>query len=428
MEENNNTPQNQQRPRLTVEQRRKLMQKRRQKQMRMRALVIGILALIVILAVILLILLVKTFTSGSRNTPSAGSDAQGTTVTLAPDQTAAPEQQPEATLSPDPLKYTGEAPFQWKMNNPSISDLDSLDTENLGWGIGPAVDDLNRPNDALQYQEKYGKYQAYFIRDDITDKVAYLTFDEGYEYGFTPAILDTLKEKNVKAVFFVTLPFAKENPDLVQRIIDEGHILGNHSVNHPSKGLPSLDSLEDQKAEVMGVHDYIKENFNYDMWLFRYPTGAFSEQSLALLNNMGYASVFWSFAHGDYDVENQPDEAESLEKFINKLHPGAIYLIHAVSQTNTHILGDFIDRGRELGYRFEQFYPLQENSYPETATESPETNTAGENAGDEDGSGSEDGDAGESGGEDGSYDSGSSEEDGGADEDSGYIEDADYEE
>lgn len=102
----------------------------------------------------------------------------------------------------------------------------------------------------------------------------------------------------------------------------------------------------------MGLHDYIKQNYDYDMYLFRFPAGKFSEQSLAVLNNCGYRSVFWSFAYLDYDVENQPNEQESLQKMIDKLHPGAIYLLHAESWTNTNVLGQFIDKAREAGYEF----------------------------------------------------------------------------
>ena len=182
----------------------------------------------------------------------------------------------------------------------------------------------------------------------------YLTFDEGYEYGQTESILNTLKEKGVSATFFVTEPYAKENPDLVRRMIDEGHVLGNHSVTHPSAGMPSL-SLDKQENEVTENHAYIKENFGYDMYLFRYPTGRFSEQSLALLNNCNYKSIFWSFAYLDYDVNNQPDRVSSLQKMKDKLHPGAIYLLHAESETNAAVLGDFIDAVRAAGYGFKNF-------------------------------------------------------------------------
>ncbi|MGN0483155.1 MAG: polysaccharide deacetylase family protein [Lachnospiraceae bacterium] len=239
------------------------------------------------------------------------------------------------------------------LNNSPI-DFSALDTTTLDWGQGGDKDEYNRPAGCLQYQEKYGKYNASFIVDDPEKKYIYLTFDEGYEYGCSPAILDTLKEKNVPAVFFVTKPYAEQEPELVQRMIDEGHELGNHSVTHPAAGLPS-ETTDQQKDEVMVNHQYIKDNFDYDMHLFRYPAGKFSEQSLAILNNCNYKTVFWSFAYLDYDVNNQPDPAQSLQKIMDNLHPGAIYLLHAESQTNTQILGEFIDQARAQGYEFKLF-------------------------------------------------------------------------
>ena len=237
-----------------------------------------------------------------------------------------------------------------RLTYPTIDNVSSLSSEILNWGQGSNVDEYNRPTDTLGYNEKFKNYTADFVIP-TTEKKIYLTFDEGYEYGCTPTILDVLKEKNVKAVFFVTKPYVESQPDYIRRMIDEGHIVGNHSVTHPSAGIPSL-SVENQTQEVMGLHDYIKQNYDYDMYLFRFPAGKFSEQSLAVLNNCGYRSVFWSFAYLDYDVENQPDEQESLQKMLDKLHPGAIYLLHAESWTNTHVLGQFIDKAREAGYEF----------------------------------------------------------------------------
>lgn len=237
------------------------------------------------------------------------------------------------------------------INNTPI-DLASLDTSAEGWGPGTDCDEQNRPRSALSYQEKYGKYNAYFIVPD-SNKI-YLTFDEGYENGRTSDILDVLKEKNVQTVFFVTSPYVKQNPDLIQRMIDEGHTVGAHSVTHPANGLPS-QTVEQQQREITELHDYVKENFNYEMHLFRFPAGIFSEQSLAIVNNCNYKSVFWSFAYLDYDTENQPDPAQALEKVKSRLHPGAIYLLHAVSSTNASILGEFIDYIRNEGYEIGMF-------------------------------------------------------------------------
>lgn len=254
------------------------------------------------------------------------------------------ESLPEATETPVETANTGQV-----LSNPVIENVEALDSASQEWGQGVNMDEKNRPTGSLMMQEKYGKYNAYFIEEE--SQTIYLTFDEGYEYGQTESILNTLKEKGVKAVFFVTKPYAEDEPELVKRMIDEGHVLGNHSVTHPSKGLPS-QTLDQQQEEVMGNHTYIKETFGYDMYLFRYPAGRFSEQSLAMVNNCNYKSIFWSFAYLDYDVNNQPDVTASLAKLKERLHPGAIYLLHAESETNAAILGDFIDAAEAAGYEF----------------------------------------------------------------------------
>ena len=231
-----------------------------------------------------------------------------------------------------------------------LSEIESLDNTTVVWGPGTLYNEDKRPAAPCDLQNKYGELGAYFISENIPN--IYLTFDEGYENGYTPKILDVLKEKNVSAVFFVTMPYVKGNPDLIKRMIDEGHIIGNHSSKHLV--MPSL-SIEDATDEYMKLHDYIKENFNYEMTLFRPPEGKFSEQSLALGKALGYKNILWSFAYADYDVNNQPDNQEALEKIIKRAHNGEIMLLHAVSKTNTEILGDLIDRLRNEGYTFCKF-------------------------------------------------------------------------
>ena len=231
-----------------------------------------------------------------------------------------------------------------------FSEIGALDAEALGWGPGGPVDGENRSQGAIAYQEKYGKYDAYFIAPS-SEKI-YLTFDEGYENGYTADILDTLKEKGVHAVFFVTMPYVKEQPELVQRMIDEGHIVGNHSNKHIT--YPSL-SLEEAKEDLMSLHQYMLDTYQYKMSVFRFPEGNFSEQALALVQSCGYKSLFWSFAYKDWITDSQPDPATALETMLKKSHPGAIYLLHAVSSTNAQVLGDFIDGIREKGFVFSDF-------------------------------------------------------------------------
>ena len=225
--------------------------------------------------------------------------------------------------------------------------LEKLDNTKQGWGQGTQVDDRNRPVGALQFQEKYGKYDAYFIHP--TAEKLYLTFDEGYENGYTASILDTLKAKKVSAVFFVTYDYCKRNPELVKRMIAEGHAVGNHSWSHPS--MPTV-SISEGAGEITKLHDYVQENFGYTMTLFRPPMGEFSERTLALAKQLGYKSVFWSFAYKDWDPDNQIGADAACRKVTSATHPGEILLLHAVSKDNAAILGTVIDRLRSDGYTF----------------------------------------------------------------------------
>lgn len=228
----------------------------------------------------------------------------------------------------------------------AVAGLDSLSTEKVVWGPGNIVDH-KQPNDPLLLQKQYASMNAKWLLDD--DKKICLTFDEGYENGYTPQILDTLKEKKVKAIFFVTYDFASQNPDLVKRMIAEGHTVGNHSYRHYS-----MDEVSDDvaKEEVTYLHKYIKDKFNYTMSYFRFPKGEFSERSLQIVKDLGYKSVFWSFAYADWDPDNQTEENQAFTHICESTHPGAILLLHAVSKTNADILGKVIDDITKQGYTF----------------------------------------------------------------------------
>jgi peptidoglycan-N-acetylmuramic acid deacetylase len=228
--------------------------------------------------------------------------------------------------------------------------IGALPADKLGWGPGTNGDGDGRPYGALDSQEKYGKYDAYYIAPN-SGKI-YLTFDEGYENTYTASILDTLKEKNVKAVFFITYPYATSQPDLVRRMVAEGHIVGNHSTGHLS--FPDMP-LQEAADDITKLHEYVKANFGYTMTLFRPPMGEFSERSLALAQSLGYSSIFWSVAYRDWEVDNQPLTIEAMDTLLSRCHPGAIYLLHAVSQTNAEILGEFIDNVRAKGFEFTRF-------------------------------------------------------------------------
>ncbi len=218
--------------------------------------------------------------------------------------------------------------------------------EKIAYGMGVETDSQNRPLGAISAQAQYGDKGALFIGDE-SEKRLWLTFDEGYENGYTTQILDTLKDKDVKAVFFVTYDYAVKNPELIRRMIDEGHTVGNHTWSHPSLPECSPDELH---AELSLLHDYISDNFGYEMYVMRPPMGEFSERVLACAKSLGYTTVLWSFAYPDWDVNAQPEKNAAYEKITSKTHNGAVYLLHAVSETNTAILGDVIDYWQENGY------------------------------------------------------------------------------
>ena len=183
------------------------------------------------------------------------------------------------------------------------------------------------------------------------DKVIYLTFDCGYEYGNnTSEVLDILKEKDVTAAFFCLLSFYKKNPEVTQRMINEGHILGNHSANHLT--MHSGMSRTQMADELFQVDKYLRETYNYKSIYFRPPSGEYCESLLDLCANLGYRTSFWSVAYRDWEVNNQPDPQEALQILKDRLHPGAVYLLHSVSDTNVEILDDFIDYARAQGYTF----------------------------------------------------------------------------
>lgn len=226
-----------------------------------------------------------------------------------------------------------------------LSSVYALDNTVIGYGQGMATDSLNRPTDALQFNERYGGYDAFAISQD--EKKIIITFDQGYENGYTEKILDTLKEKNVRAIFFLTGDYAKKEEALVKRMINEGHTLGNHGMTHAS--LPKL-SEDEAKDEIMSLHDFVLNNYGYEMQYFRCPCGEYSEQALETVQKCGYKTVFWSFAYVDWITDSQPLPAEGIKKLTESVHGGEILLLHSVSSTNAQILGEIIDNFREQGF------------------------------------------------------------------------------
>ncbi|MFL0246553.1 polysaccharide deacetylase family protein [Candidatus Clostridium stratigraminis] len=206
------------------------------------------------------------------------------------------------------------------------------------------------------------KYHGYAF-GDTTQKNIYLTFDEGYEYGYTANILDTLKANNVRATFFVTSSYVTgslngiKDSDLISRMSKEGHIIGNHSVHH--KSMPSFTDEHAFDAELTGVEKAVAKIPGATVSkFFRPPMGDFSELSLYYTQKLGYKTIFFSLAYKDYDVNNQPDKVTAKHFLLTSTKPGMICLLHAESKTNAEILDSLIKGWKNEGYTFKTLNEL----------------------------------------------------------------------
>jgi peptidoglycan-N-acetylmuramic acid deacetylase len=241
----------------------------------------------------------------------------------------------------EPLPEVNDIQYDTKRNNLSVN--------KVSHSYGVAKD--NKPHEISVSSQKFfddNNFNALTV-DMNTENQVYLTFDVGYDNGYTETILDTLKEKNVTAAFFCTVDEMKSNPEAIARMINEGHIVGNHTEKHPS-----MDELSETEMikEVLGFDNYIRTNFGYSSPYFRFPKGEYSEKSLDVVNSMGYMCVFWSLAYADWDINNQKGASYAVEKVTSRIHPGAVILLHAVSRDNAEALGQIIDNVRNSGYEF----------------------------------------------------------------------------
>jgi peptidoglycan-N-acetylmuramic acid deacetylase len=209
--------------------------------------------------------------------------------------------------------------------------------------VTPAV-----PSDVKRLLRDYGGHYV----GNTGERVVYLTFDEGYENGFTAQILDALADAGVEAAFFVTGSYVRNNPDLVRRMADEGHVVANHTDTHPS--LPSLafDAAAFGAELAATARAYENATGRRMARLLRPPAGEYSARSLCQTRRLGYETVFWSFAHRDWLVDEQPTVSTTLQRLLGGSHPGALYLLHAVSSSNTKALPRFIAGMRARDYRF----------------------------------------------------------------------------
>ena len=214
------------------------------------------------------------------------------------------------------------------------------------WGLGFGTE--GKPPTGNASAEELKKYNAYFI-GDTTQNTIYLTFDCGYENGNTEPILDALKKHDVKATFFVVGNFLETSPEIVKRMIAEGHTVGNHTYHHLD--MSSISSMDAFKKETQDVENLFEQITGTPITKFyRPPQGKYNIENLKMAQELGYHTFFWSLAYVDWYQDKQPTKDEALGKLLKRIHPGAIVLLHSTSSTNAQILDELLTKWEEMGY------------------------------------------------------------------------------
>ena len=253
---------------------------------------------------------------------------------------------PTATPTPTPPQLPTQTPV--------IEDdkYSQYSTKAEGWWFERKTDHSQSTAWGYDTKYKFEQNNTFYVDKTVSDddKVIYLTFDCGYENGYTDEILDTLKKHNAQAVFFVTKSYIRDAKDLVVRMKEEGHLVGNHTVTHPNLANCSTEKVVKELTECA---DYMKEKTGYSMDPFmRPPEGAYSEKSLQITQDLGYKTILWSIAYLDWDTANQPGKDYVVDHFTKYHHNGAIPLIHVVSESNMQALDDVLTMLENEGYRF----------------------------------------------------------------------------
>lgn len=229
-----------------------------------------------------------------------------------------------------------------------LTETVATSAEITNWGL--SFKDKGKSPVGNATPEYLKKYNSYYIGNP-NEKSIFLTFDAGFENGYTPAILDVLKKHDVKAAFFLVGNYLEKNPDLVKRMIAEGHIVGNHTYNHPD--MSKIADVESFKKELTSLEELYKSITGLDMAkYYRPPQGKYNEENLKQANELGYKTIFWSLAYVDWYVNKQPTKEYAFEKLIPRTHPGAVILLHSTSKTNSEILDELLTKWKAEGYTF----------------------------------------------------------------------------
>lgn len=225
--------------------------------------------------------------------------------------------------------------------------------QSTGWGL--SFQEKGKRPIGNATADELANYNAWYA-ENTEEKNIYLTFDAGYENGNTAPILDALKKHNAPATFFVVGNFLSENPELIKRMVNEGHTVGNHTMTHPD--MSRISSREAFEKELQNVETLYEDMTGQPMVKFyRPPQGIYSTQNLEMAKEMGYKTFFWSLAYVDWYQDKQPSSEEAFNKLIGRIHPGAIVLLHSTSSTNAHILDELLTKWEEMGYSLK---PLQD--------------------------------------------------------------------
>lgn len=236
------------------------------------------------------------------------------------------------------------------------------------WGLGFSEEGKAPTGNATADELK--QYDTYYIGNQ-NEKVIYLTFDAGFENGNTEPILEALKKHNVKATFFLVSNFLKTKPELVKRMVEEGHTVGNHTYTHPD--MSKISTMESFKKEIEDMEKLYEETTGQKMIkYYRPPQGKYSQSNLKMAQELGYHTFFWSLAYVDWYVDKQPTKEEAFNKLLKRIHPGAIVLLHSTSKTNGEIMDELLTKWEEMGYTFKTLDDLvQSNGTTNSPTETP---------------------------------------------------------
>jgi peptidoglycan-N-acetylmuramic acid deacetylase len=230
----------------------------------------------------------------------------------------------------------------------------TVSTEITNWGL--SFRENGKAPIANATSRALKEYNAFYVGDD-EEKVIYLTFDAGFENGYTESILDTLKKHDVKAAFFLVGHYLEEEPLLVKRMVDEGHIVGNHTYHHPD--MSQISEKESFSKELTSLEELYKQITGTDMKkYYRPPQGKFNEDNLIMANELGYKTIFWSLAYVDWYNDKQPTKEQAFNKLVPRIHPGAVLLLHSTSKTNSEILDELLTKYKEEGYVFKSLDDL----------------------------------------------------------------------